>query len=152
MSIGSPADALAGFRYNADIAWTSMWIFSLVILLIGNALFWQSGRSWAMWSTLVFFALCSVAKTILLDYNFAKFTLVIVGASSQSQRSGTLGPTIWSLIVDTGLIIIATAIVYFDHFIVSRLRAKTYPEQITPSDPTRSKQKSSSSTDKKLFL
>lgn len=136
-SIGSPSDALAGFQYNADIAWTSVWIFSIVLLLLGNVLFWQSERSWAIWITLVFFGVFTIAKTFLLDPNYAKLALKFgIGASSPSLDSGSGTFSIGALIVDTGLIISAASIVFFDHFLVSRLRAKTYPERIAPSDPT----------------
>lgn len=135
-SIGSPTDAFAGFQYNTGIAWTSVWLFSFVLLLLGNVLFWQTGRSWAMWSSLLFFVVCVVAITFLLDPGYAKLAPKSgIGASSPSLDSGSGIISFGALIVDTGIILAASAIVYFDHFIVSRLRAKTYPEKINPSDP-----------------
>jgi hypothetical protein len=133
-SIGAPADALAGFQYNAGITWTAMWIFSLVLLLIGNAVLWQSGKSWAMWIMLLFFAVCVVGKTVVLDSNYAKLALFAAGSTSPNVQSGIGSVSILSFVIDAGMIIAGSAIVFFDHFLVSRLRAKTYPEQIAPTE------------------
>lgn len=118
-SIGQPAAAVAGYEYHSNLAWIALWITSIILLLLGNAVLWTTRSAWAMWLTFVFFSIFVVARFFALEFAFIEFQM-----RTEPSESGTLtGPFLAVL-----LIVIMAAIVFFDQFIVIRLRAKTYPE------------------------
>lgn len=126
-SIGQPAAAVAGFEYNSNLAWMALWITSIVLLLLGNAVLWTTRSAWAMWLTFIFFSVFVVAKFFWLNLALAHFLI-----GNESAGAGVLtGPFLAVL-----LIVVMAAIVFFDQFMVIKLREKTYPESTEKdSDP-----------------
>lgn len=121
-SIGLPATAASGYEYHAGIAWTLLWITTTILLLLGNAILWTSNRSWAMWVAFVFFASMAVLRSLWLDQAYLQFR-----KTSNLLESGLdLGP-----FVAVVMISVIAAVVFFDHFIILRLRQKMHP----PVDP-----------------
>ena len=114
-SIGQPAAAVAGYQYNSNLAWITLWITSAILLLIGNAVLWTTRSAWAMWLTFLYFGVFIIIKYFWLSREFLRFSETF---STFSARP----------IIGAGLIILMAAIVFFDKFIAVRLLAKTYPE------------------------
>lgn len=118
-SIGQPAAAVAGYEYHSNLAWITLWITSIILLLLGNAVLWTTRSAWALWLTFILFSVFVVAKLFWLKIAFVDFQM-----RTESAGSGTLtGPFLAVL-----LIVIMAAIVFFNQFLVVRLLAKTYPE------------------------
>lgn len=130
-SIGIPAGAIAGYEYHSGFAWTALWLSTTVLLLLGNAVLWASGRAWAMWTTFLYFAVLVVVKFFWLDealFHFKKSNNFLDGSFS-------VGP-FFAVI----LIALVAVIVFFDQFVVVRLYRKMYPpvvvdESETPIEP-----------------
>ena len=129
-SIGIPAQAAAGYEYHAGFAWTALWLTTAILFLAGNAVLWTGGRAWAMWITFVYFAVLAVVRLFWLDEAFVHFKKI----NGLSDGSFSVGPFVAVL-----LIVIIAAIVFFDQFIVSRLRDKMYPPAVTDEPHTESK-------------
>ena len=129
-SIGNPSGAAAGYVYHADLAWNSLWLTTAILILVGNAVLWTGGRAWAMWITFVYFTVLAVLRFFWLDEAFVSFKKV----NGLSDGGFSVGPFVAVL-----LIVIIAAIVFFDQFIVSRLRHKMYPPTVADEPPTESK-------------
>lgn len=118
-SIGAPSAAVEGFNYYFNIAWNYLWIASLILLILANVLIWKTRKSWALWSTLGFFAVFVLVKFFLLDTQLSAF----------KQAKG-FPPESVSLGVFLGVIyvLLAAVIIYFNQFIVLRLTEKMHPQ------------------------
>jgi len=117
-SIGLPAAVAAGFEYHSAIAWPVLWISAVALLLLGNAVLWTTGRSWAMWVTFVYFAAMIVIRFFWLNATFLQFQK----EKGLAEGGISVGPLLAVI-----LIALMAAIVFFDQFIVPRLRLKTLP-------------------------
>lgn len=125
-SIGQPSVAVAGYEYHSGIAWTLLWLASLVLMILGNAVLWASGRSWAVWTTFVYFAVFIVIRYFWLDQEFFQFRK----ANGMFDGSFSVAPLFAVILVALG-----GTIAFFDQFIIVRLRARTYPEPAqTPAE------------------
>lgn len=126
-SIGQPAAAIAGYEYHSNLAWITLLITSVVLLLLANAVLWTTRSAWAMWVTFIFFSFFAVAKFFWLKFVFIDFQMRTAPSGTGVLR----GPFLAVL-----LIVIMAAIVFFNQFIVIKLRAKTYPDSTEKdSDP-----------------
>ena len=72
-SIGAPAAAAQNYEYFSGVAWTFLWLSSVVLLVLANALFWRIRQAWALWATFLYFAVFVVIQTFLLDSSFQTF-------------------------------------------------------------------------------
>ncbi len=117
-SIGQPAAAAAGYEYHAGLAWPLLWITTILLLLLGNAVLWTTKRSWAMWVTFVFFAAMAVLRFFRLEQAYFRFR-----KDNFFDGSFALGPFVAVL-----MIAVMAAIVFFNQFILVRLYRKMYPQ------------------------
>jgi hypothetical protein len=118
-SIGSPAAAVSGYEYHAAISWPVLWLSSAILLVLSNAILWATGRSWPLWATLIYFQFFVIVRAFWLDTSLLTFR----NDTGLSNDTFTLRPLMAAF-----LVIIAGAIVFFDQFLVLRLREKTYPK------------------------
>lgn len=117
-SIGLPAAAAAGYEYHAGLAWPLLWITTIALLACGNAVLWATGRSWAMWVTFLYFALMVVLRFFWLEQAYFQFRKT----NNLFDGSFAIGPFVAVI-----MIAVMAAIVFFDQFIIVRLRQKMYP-------------------------
>lgn len=122
-SIGLPAEAIASYQYHSRLSWTALWLSAAALLILGNVVLWTAGRTWAMWTTFLYFSAFIVVRYFWLDEKFLHF----MKSNGLFDGSFSVGP-FFAVI----LIAIAAAIVFFDQFIVTRLRAKTFPVSVSP--------------------
>ena len=118
-SIGSPAAAVSGYEYHSEMAWITIWITTIALLLVANAVLWATGKSWAVWTTVVYFAVFMIARYFWLDqafFTFKKQNIAFDGSFSVAPLLGVM------------LILLVAAIAFFDQFIVVKLRKKTFAE------------------------
>ncbi|MEQ1921919.1 MAG: hypothetical protein ABL952_05375 [Pyrinomonadaceae bacterium] len=136
-SIGLPAAAVAGYEYHAGMAWPALWILTIALLVLGNAILWASGRAWAMWVTFIYFSTFAVIRYFWLDQAFFQFNKT----NGLFDGSFSIAPLMAVI-----LVVLMAAIVFFDQFIVVRLRAKTYPaaaKEDTPAESEADEEKAS---------
>lgn len=117
-SIGAPEMAAAQFQYYSTAMTAALWISTVILLVIANAVLWTK-RAWAIWVTFLFFAAFAVLRYFWLEFGFTDFRM-----RNSSSGAGVLGGPLIGVI----LIILMAAIAFFDQFIVTRLRAKTEGE------------------------
>ena len=86
-----------------------------------DSILWVTGRSWPLWTTLIYFQIFVIVRAFWLDTSLLAFK----NDAGLTDDTFTLRP-----IMAAFLIIIAAAIVFFDQFLVLRLRAKTYPAAV----------------------
>ncbi len=128
-SIGLPAAAVAGYEYHAELAWPALWILTIALLVLGNAVLWASGRAWAMWITFIYFAAFVIIRYFWLDKAFLGFRTT----HGLTDSSFSVAPLMAVI-----LVVLMAAIVFFDQFIVLRLRTKTYPSAEKEASPAES--------------
>lgn len=116
-SIGDPRAAAAGFDYHSQLSWPVLWISSIVLLVIANAVLWTTRRSWAMWITFIYLAGFIAVKFFWLEPAFSAFQ-----ASQASSGRGVLFPFFAVVII-----VVLAAIVFFNQFFVVRMLEKMYP-------------------------
>ena len=128
-SIGLPAAAVAGYEYHAGLAWPALWIATIALLVLGNAILWASGRAWAMWVTFIYFSAFAVIRYFWLDQTYFQFKKT----NGLFDGSFSIAPLMAVI-----LVVLMAAIVFFDQFIVLRLRAKTDPAAAKEAPPAES--------------
>lgn len=119
-SIGSPASAVSGYEYHSGLSWPFLWLSATILLIIANSVAWTTRKLWPLWTTLIFFQVFVLIRTFWLDRAFSSFK----AEAGLADPAITLAPIFAAM-----LIVIAAAIVFFDQFLVLRLREKTFPEE-----------------------
>lgn len=117
-SIGSPQAAVEGYLYHSGFAWKFLWISSIALLILANAVLAKSRKSWAMWTTFVYFAVFVIIRSFGLERSFFQ----LKQANGLAESSFTLAPVVGVIIC-----IAAAAIVYANQFAVVRLQERMYP-------------------------
>lgn len=118
-SIGSPYDALEGYNYYSNLAWSALWISTVILLVHANIAFVKNGRPWVFWSVFAYFCFFVILKYFWLA--LAEFDL---RQSKNLEQAGTLiGP-----FVAVFLFVIFGGIVFGNHYLAVRLRDRIYPQ------------------------
>lgn len=131
-SIGAPATIRDNYLYYSNISWIFLLASSLILLIAGNVVLWKTRRSWAIWTSLLYFAVFMVAQTFWLENSFFRF---------KQENNFANGAVSWSPLSGAVLIVLAAVIVFFNQYLVKRLLDKTYPpvqpvEEIVADIPT----------------
>ncbi len=126
-SIGDPRAAAAGFEYHSALSWPVLWISSIVLLVLANAVLCTTRRSWAMWVTFLYLAGFIAAKFFWLDRSFAAFQTT----NNLAAPAISFGPFFAAI-----MIVVIAAIVFFDQFFVLRMLEKMYPTQAESPEPS----------------
>lgn len=119
-----PADVLQNYEYFSNLAWLFLWISSIVLLVLANALYWRIQQPWALWATFLYFAIFVVVQTFLLDSSFSTFQKRNFPAQEGFSPQPFLGVI---------LCVLGVIIVFADQFLVSRLHKKMFgiaPENV----------------------
>ena len=128
-SIGQPIATVEGYNYHSDFGWITLWISSVLLLLLGNVILWLTRHAWAMWTTLLYFAVFVLLRYFWLDealFHFKK-------ANGLGNGSFSVGP-IFAVII----VAVAVAVVFVDQFAVVLLQRKMYPPVVADEPVDRS--------------
>jgi hypothetical protein len=117
-SLSSPQSIVENHNFYSNLAWTSVWLSSIILLGIANAILWKTRKLWAMWASLIFFAVFVVLHTFWLSPIISKFQY----DNNLQERGISLSPFLGIIIC-----ILAAIIVFFNQFIVMRMHEKTFP-------------------------
>lgn len=117
-SLTAPKDVATNYLFYAGTGWTFLLISSVILLLAANIVLWKTRRSWAMWTSLLYFAVFIVAHKFWLDRAFFDF-----------QKSNNLTESIFTFGAFYGvvLVILAAIIVFFNQYLVKRALDKASP-------------------------
>ena len=116
-SVTAPKDVAAQYDFYSNISRMFLLISSLALLILGNVVLWKTRRSWAVWLSLLYFAVFMIAQTFWLDREFFNY-----------QQKHNLTDSLISFGAFSGgiLIVLAAIIVFFNQYLVKRLHDKTY--------------------------
>lgn len=116
-SVTKPTDVVASFEYYSNFSWTFLFISSVVLLIVANVLLWLSRRAWALWTTLAYFSIFILLQTWWLN-----------GAFLSYQKTNNLTESTFSFLGlgGTALCIIVAIGIFFDQFLVLRMRDRMY--------------------------
>jgi F0F1-type ATP synthase assembly protein I len=115
-SIDKPETVAANFANSQSLYWTILWISSAVLMIVANVLLWTKKSAWALWATFGFFAVFIILQTWWLNELFAGY------AAKNNLAAGFVGMGIVGII----LCIITAVGVFFNQFIVFRMRDKMF--------------------------
>ena len=123
-SIAAPQSVVANYGYYSSIGWTYLWISTLILLILANVLLWKINKAWALWATFFYFAIFVVVRYFLLETKYYSY----VSDNFPAQSALPVGVFIAVILCAVGAII-----VYFDQFLVRRLRYKMIPQIDSPA-------------------
>jgi hypothetical protein len=118
----SPRQIVENFNGFRATYFTSLWITSGILLIFANIILWSSRRAWTLWSSFIFFAIFLLVQTFWLGNKLQTY----LAAEFPSETSLGLGG-----IAGAFACIIAAIGVFFNQFIVIRLRDKMFPVSST---------------------
>ena len=124
-SIGDPLNVVQNYKNYAGISWTALWISFISLVVFANIFLWKDGKAWALWTSLLFFVAFIVLQTFWLDKSYFAFMKTHNLAESNYFIKPFLGVTIST---------IAAIGVFFNQFIVLRLRDKMFASDDDVSD------------------
>lgn len=120
-SIGfAPVEIAASFGTYAGSYWGFLAISFLILLTVGNVILWLYRASWALWASLAFFAVFTLLKSFWLDKSLFDY---------EARNSLPADTTFASYFVGVLLCAAVGAGVFFNHFLVLRMRDKIYGER-----------------------
>lgn len=125
-SIGfAPAQIVESFNYYENIHWLTLLFSSAILLIFANVILWITQKSWALSATFIYFAVTILVNTWWLTELLAKYQ-----AEHNLQTAGLISK---NGIFGAILCVVVGIGVFFDQFLVLRLREKMYPKPL-PAD------------------
>lgn len=124
-SIVSPASVIEGYEYHANLSWIFLWLSSVVLLILANTVLVNSRRSWAIWTTCIYFAAFIVIRYFWLELSFFQYKR----ANFAWNESFSIGP-----FFAVFLVVLGSAVSYFDIFAVTRLQNRIHPRPIASTE------------------
>ena len=119
----APKDVIAQYEFYSNISWLFL-LFSLLVLLIaGNVVLWKTGRAWAVWTSLLYFAVFMLAHTFWLENSFFRY---------KQENTAENSLISWSPLLGVVLIALAAIIVFFNQYLVKRMSNKMLPAAAQP--------------------
>jgi len=147
-SIGfAPARIAASFDTYANAYWGFLGISFLVLLAVGNVILWLFRRSWALWTSFAFFVVFTLLKSFWLDSVLFDY-----------ETTNSLPPSSTFISYFVGVLMCAAvaAVVFFNQFLVMRMRDKTYGGEPTlttnQNDPLLTEKKESTESIEPLII
>lgn len=122
-SIGAPRAAVDGYLYHSGLSWTFLWISAVALLVLANFVLGKYRRSWAMWTTLVYFGVFIIIRYFVLEQSFFQYKK----ANGLWEGGFSLAPVAAIIFC-----VAAAAIIYANQFALVRLCARIYPEKVEP--------------------
>jgi len=117
-SVTNPKDVIPKYESYSNNSWMFLLISSIILLIVGNVVLWKTGRAWAVWTSLLYFAGFMLAHTFWLENSFFRY----------KQANTTENSLIsWSPLLGAVLIALAAVIVFFNQYLIKRMRDKTLP-------------------------
>ena len=114
-SITNPRDIARNYIHYASISWTFLLVSSVFLLILANIVLLKTGKAWALWVSLLYFAVFMIAQTFWLEQNFFRYQQ----ANNLTDSAFFLGS-----IYGVALIILAAVIVFFNQFLIKRMQAR----------------------------
>jgi hypothetical protein len=115
-SVDKPETVAVNLMQSQSVYRTALLISSAILMIVANVHLWTKRSSWALWTTFVFFAMFIMLQTWWLDDLSNKY-LTANGMQAGIAAMGVVGII---------LCIITAVGVFFNQFIVFRMRDKMF--------------------------
>lgn len=122
-SVTDPRNVAQNYTHYSNISWTFLLISSVFLLIVANGVLLKTGKAWAMWVSLLYFAAFMVAQTFWLEQNFFRYQQ----ANNLTDSAFFLGS-----IYGVALIALAAVIVFFNQYLIKRMQARNLPAEVPP--------------------
>lgn len=107
-----------------------LWMSSVALLILANVLLWTEQKSWALWATFLYFAVF----VLLQGWWFGRMFSAYQQNNNLPQNAISFG-----ILVSTFICIIAAVGIFFNQFLVLRMRERmskttdvNEPDELTP--------------------
>jgi hypothetical protein len=114
----SPKQIVENFNSYRATYFTALWVSSAALLVFSNILLWSSRRAWSLWISFVFFAFFLILQTFWLGNKLQSYLSVEFPSETSLGLGGIAGAF---------ACIVAAIGVFFNQFLVIRLRDKMFP-------------------------
>ena len=121
-SITKPADVAQGYISSSSMSWYLLWISTLILLILANVILWNTRKSWAFWTTLLYFVIFIILQTFWLDKSFVQY----LKDNGLAPGTYTLRPLLGAV-----LCIGAGIFIFFNQLFVLRMHDKMYAKAET---------------------
>lgn len=119
-SIGfAPSVIVASFNTYSSAYWGFLGVSFIILLTISNIILWKFRTSWALWTSLAFFAVFVLLKSFWLGKELFDYETRSAVSHSSPFVTYFLGVLLCAA---------TAAAVFFNHFLVLRMRDKIYGE------------------------
>ena len=115
----STATIAASYDSYANTYWVFLGISFLVLLAVGNVILWLFRNSWALWASFAYFVVFTLIKSFLLDSLLFAYEVEKSLPQSSKFASYVVGVLICGAV---------GAVVFFNQFLVMRMRDKIHGE------------------------
>jgi hypothetical protein len=124
-SITDPRNVISNYEYYAKINGNFLWISALILLILANVILWKTRKTWAFWTTLLYFVFFVVLHTFWLDKSFLEY-----------KRGNSLQLTGFSLTPFIGAVfcVLAAVLIFFNQLLVLKMRDKMFPPALPVED------------------
>lgn len=118
-SIGDPRSVVVNYEYFSRISGNFLWISTFILIVLANVVLWKTRRSWAFWTTLLYFCIFTVLYTFWLDKNYTGYL-----------AQNTFAPGAFSLrpLYGAILCIVVAVFLFFNQFFVARMHDRMFPQ------------------------
>lgn len=125
-SIGSPVAAVEGYSYYSSLAWTTVWLATLLLFVLANIILARTGKPWPLWATFLFFASFVMALYFWLGISEAAFR-----RENRLESSGAILGPFFAIAMCLGF----GAIVVGNQLLAVRIRDWIYPPPKNEKSP-----------------
>ena len=119
-SVTNPKDVFASYEKYASYNSAFLWISALVLFVTAIIVLWKSIKSWALWTTFLYFAFFTFLQTFWLEQMFFQFKKENNFSDAIVSFSPVLGIT---------LIVLMAIFIFFTQFLIKRLHNKMYLQE-----------------------
>ena len=123
-SIGDPKIAVENYAVWENYYSLTVYGASLILLITANVILWTQRNSWALWTTLGYFAVF-----VLLDYFWLGETYFQFKKANGLWEGGFSVGTILGL----GICVAAAVLIFLNQFVILRLNERMFPAKELPS-------------------
>ena len=119
-SIGfAPAQIIASYDTYSSAYWGFLGVSFAVLVTVGNIILWKFRTAWALWTSLAFFVVFVLLKSFWLGSKLLDY---------ETNNNLPHSSPFISYFAGVLLCAAAAAIIFFNHFLVLRMRDKIYGE------------------------
>jgi hypothetical protein len=118
-SVDRPETVAANLMSSQSLYRTTLWISSAVLMIVANVLLWTKRSAWALWATFIYFAAFIILQTWWLNSLSNNYLI------ANKMEAGFVGMGIVGIV----LCIITAIGVFFNQFIVFRMRDKMFADK-----------------------